>query len=223
MQGPAFVFLFSALTIIASCSNESMVDTIRNSTLNFDRTITIGQAFDSYPFFKEKRYEELVDNKGRKVVRFTGVLTSEFDSYVQQCVWDAKRAMPEQGSVQHALKITDLIWKNRNALEICDKQWKFNDVELARIVKRAAIVEDCQAIIAVDFSRSVDTKEVFIVNKNIMISKESNGKVEMVEPDCDDKVVSEKILIGIYKNEDPFDNAKECFVKYKIKPCSLEE
>ena len=50
------------------------VSIVKNGSLDFDRSITIGQAFAGYKYFKNKSWKAIKDEQGRRFVIFTGVV-----------------------------------------------------------------------------------------------------------------------------------------------------
>jgi len=38
--------------------NGGNVNTVKNGTLNFDNSITVGEAFDNYKYFRKTKWEE---------------------------------------------------------------------------------------------------------------------------------------------------------------------
>lgn len=45
---------------------------VKHGILEFDKSLTIGQAFDNYKYFKNTKWELITTNNGKKVVQVTG-------------------------------------------------------------------------------------------------------------------------------------------------------
>lgn len=73
------VGLFLSL-LMTGCSD---VDTVKGGTLNFDSSITVGQAFDKYSYFKSTKWRDFETSNGRKIVEVEGVFTDEYPIFQQ--------------------------------------------------------------------------------------------------------------------------------------------
>ena len=58
---------------LAGCEN-SAIDTVKSGILNFDKSTTIGKAFDNYSYFKKTSWTEFETKQGQRVVEFEGVI-----------------------------------------------------------------------------------------------------------------------------------------------------
>lgn len=47
---------------------------MKNGYLEFDKSITVGQAFDGYKYFKSKKWISYKTDQGRRVVEFSGAV-----------------------------------------------------------------------------------------------------------------------------------------------------
>lgn len=47
---------------------------VKNGILEFDKSITVGEAFDNYKYFKNVKWEAFTSENGRRVVQVTGEL-----------------------------------------------------------------------------------------------------------------------------------------------------
>lgn len=77
-------FLFTLATIIslAGCGNVSLV---KDGTLEFDKSLTVGQAFDNYKYFKSVDWEEITTDNGKKVVQVSAMV--DFDAHPSGEEW----------------------------------------------------------------------------------------------------------------------------------------
>ncbi len=65
-----FISLF-----INGCSD---ADIVKDGTLNFDNSITVGQAFDKYSYFTSTSWKDFETSNGRKIVEVTGDFNNEY-------------------------------------------------------------------------------------------------------------------------------------------------
>jgi len=73
------------LTIfMAGCSE---VSTVKDGTLNFDNSITVGEAFDKYSYFSDTDWTDFETSNGRKIVQVTGTFN---DDYIKKMGWTKK-------------------------------------------------------------------------------------------------------------------------------------
>ncbi len=76
--------LITGLVLSIFISGCSDIGVVKDGTLNFDSSITVGQAFDNYQYFKETKWEELETANGRKIIEVNGVFT---DKYLKLMGW----------------------------------------------------------------------------------------------------------------------------------------
>ncbi len=61
--------------VITGCSNE--IDLVKDGTMSFDKSLTIGEAFDNWSNCIEQDWEIIETDNGKKVVQFTGIQVIE--------------------------------------------------------------------------------------------------------------------------------------------------
>ncbi len=61
--------------MITGCSD---IDTVKDGTLNFDNSITVGEAFDKYSYFTSTNWKNFETSNGRKIVEVTGDFNNEY-------------------------------------------------------------------------------------------------------------------------------------------------
>lgn len=73
-----------ALLILALCflfplhgCGDSNIDLVKDGTLSFDTSTTIGNVFDSYPYFESGEWSSFEDQQKRVIVQFEGELNSD--------------------------------------------------------------------------------------------------------------------------------------------------
>lgn len=57
--------------LLCACSDNS-VDIVKNGRLDFDKSTTVGNALDNYPFFKATSWSTFQDQQKRTIVEFRG-------------------------------------------------------------------------------------------------------------------------------------------------------
>lgn len=202
---------------LLACTQPDPILTVKNSILDTDKTVTIGQAFDTFQFFIEKKWETFIDDKKRTVVRFSGTLNTNFDMHIMSAIYAAKNF----NGVQHAFESTDILWEYQNGYEICSERWDKNKSESARILRVADSMKDYKANITIDFAKNIQSNDISIINKEIEFFKSENGQISAAKSTCNTDIVFDIFLQNIYKNTPPFDTLKECLFSYDIQQCKL--
>jgi len=64
----ASIFLFAALQ---GCGSPSDTDLVKNGIMPFNKTLTVGEAFDRWSECQQKNWEEFESDNGQRVVQFT--------------------------------------------------------------------------------------------------------------------------------------------------------
>ena len=63
------------MILFSGCSEESAslsnIEKVKNSVINFDKSITIGQAFDNWNNCKNKQWNKFTTDNQRQIVEFT--------------------------------------------------------------------------------------------------------------------------------------------------------
>jgi len=85
-----YSFLISAMIIVgfSGCGN---ISTVKDGTLELDKSLTVGKAFDNYKYFKSVKWSEITTENGKKVVQVDGVV--DFDKHPKGAEW--KNALKE--------------------------------------------------------------------------------------------------------------------------------
>jgi len=71
----AIIFLSMIVVFISNCSVEPM-DVVKGGTLNFDESVTVGDAFDKYSYFSDSSWRTFKSSGGNDIVEFTGVMAN---------------------------------------------------------------------------------------------------------------------------------------------------
>jgi hypothetical protein len=68
--------VFAMVVVVAGCDKLGGGDValVKNGYLEFDKSITVGQAFEGYKFFTKKEWKAIKTEQGRKVIEFKGLL-----------------------------------------------------------------------------------------------------------------------------------------------------
>jgi hypothetical protein len=70
--------IFMAMLFAMGCS-DSNVSAVKEGVLKFDKSLTVGQAFDNYKYFDNVDWESFTTENGREVVQVTGNI--DLDKY----------------------------------------------------------------------------------------------------------------------------------------------
>jgi len=71
--------LFLAVLVNGISLINNNVSIVKNGILDFDKSLTVGQAFDNYKYFKDVEWESFTSENGRKVVEVNAKL--DFSKY----------------------------------------------------------------------------------------------------------------------------------------------
>jgi hypothetical protein len=77
--------VFIAVLFNGVLSGGGNVGLVKNGMLEFDKSLTVGEAFDNYKYFKKVNWESFTTENGREVVQVTGDL--DLDLHPQGAVW----------------------------------------------------------------------------------------------------------------------------------------
>jgi hypothetical protein len=61
-----------ACFLLSGCSKTDSVALVKNGTLEIDKSVTVGNAFDHYQYFKSTSWDAGEDEQKRTIVTFTG-------------------------------------------------------------------------------------------------------------------------------------------------------
>jgi hypothetical protein len=116
--------LFLSL-VITGCSD---VSTVKNGTLNFDNSITVGEAFDRYKYFSDTDWTDFKTSNGRKIVQVTGEFN---DDYLKKMGW-TKQFKKASLIVQFKINKDDTFEISAIGLEATDLKGKTKKVDLGK-------------------------------------------------------------------------------------------
>lgn len=111
--------------IITGCSD---VSTVKDGTLNFDNSITVGEAFDKYSYFSDTDWKDFETSNGRKIVQVTGEFN---DNYIKKMGW-TKQFEKASLIVQFKINKDDTFEIAAIALEATDLKGKTKKVDLGK-------------------------------------------------------------------------------------------
>jgi len=67
--------LLIVVILFSGCGEDNVslsnIEKVKNSVMNFDKSITIGQAFDNWNSCKNKKWNEFTTNNQKQIVEFT--------------------------------------------------------------------------------------------------------------------------------------------------------
>jgi hypothetical protein len=75
-------FLFIVALLVFGCGANDPIDTVKNGTLEFDKSVTIDGAFNGYDYFGNKDWKVFHDKQGRTIVRFRGNIKIRENKYL---------------------------------------------------------------------------------------------------------------------------------------------
>lgn len=67
----SIVVMLGLSLFVGGCS-DNKVSMVKNGTLEFDKSLTVGQALDKYKYFKNTKWEVITTENGKKVVQAIG-------------------------------------------------------------------------------------------------------------------------------------------------------
>jgi len=118
------VGLFLSL-MVSGCSD---VGTVKNGTLNFDNSITVGEAFDKYSYFSDTDWEDFETSNGRKIVQVTGEFN---ENYIKKMGW-TKQFKKASLIVQFKINKDDTFEIAAIGLEVTDLKGKTKKVDMGK-------------------------------------------------------------------------------------------
>jgi len=62
--------LLAVMVLFLGCSDRK-ISTVKNGVLEFDKALTVGEAFDNYKYCKDVKWESFETDNGRNVVQVT--------------------------------------------------------------------------------------------------------------------------------------------------------
>lgn len=69
--------MIGALAIVIGLAGCGDVSLVKGGTLEFDKSLTIGEAFENYKYFKSVSWEELTTDNGKKIVQVNAVINMD--------------------------------------------------------------------------------------------------------------------------------------------------
>lgn len=92
------IFLLFVLVGVAGITGyflllDDPISTVKEGVLKYDESVTVGNAFDGYQYFKETKWKEFKTSQNRRVVEFEGLM--DYERYVGAEVLGASLS-PEQ-------------------------------------------------------------------------------------------------------------------------------
>ena len=111
--------------MVTGCSD---VSTVKDGTLNFDNSITVGQAFDRYSYFSDTDWKDFETSNGRKIVQVTGEFN---DDYIKKMGW-TKQFKEASLIVQFKINKDDTFEISAIGLELTSLKGKTKKVDLGQ-------------------------------------------------------------------------------------------
>lgn len=73
------ILLFSL--ILSGCGSD--LSSVKDGTMSFDNSITVGDAFDKYSYFTSTDWRSFETSNGRKIVEVEGIFTDNYPAFQQ--------------------------------------------------------------------------------------------------------------------------------------------
>ncbi len=87
---------------ILGCSND--IDIVKNGTMNFNKTITVGEAFDRWNNCQKREWESFETDNGVRVVQFT----CGNKDYISKYLYKIKSFLPKKEQNANYLNLRDM-------------------------------------------------------------------------------------------------------------------
>ena len=66
-----YIPIFTSVVLLSGCSSPSDTNLVKTGVLEFNKTLTVGEAFDRWKECKQKEWKEFSSDNGQRVVQFT--------------------------------------------------------------------------------------------------------------------------------------------------------
>ena len=110
---------------IVGCSDSNIA---KNGTLNFDNSITVGEAFDRYSYFTSTSWRDFETSNGRKIVEVTGEFN---DEYIEKMGW-TKQFSQASLIVQFKINKDDTFEISAIGMEVTDLKENTKEVDIGQ-------------------------------------------------------------------------------------------
>lgn len=111
------ILLIIALTlsmfIFCGCGEKNAETIVREGYLDFDKTTTIGQAFDGYAYFKNKTWKEYQSENGTEMVQFVGNYDLSTGKFTDHLMSMQKMAGASNSGSESEMKIQEDVMKSK--------------------------------------------------------------------------------------------------------------
>lgn len=111
--------------LLSGC-NDSAIDRVKNGTLSFDPSTTVGKAFDGYQFFENGRWETFEDSQSRVFVRYV----ADYSLKKEMSLPDSQRDMSRMFQGELGNIAVKKIYEDMN-----DKNSIMNNISLSIVFK----------------------------------------------------------------------------------------
>lgn len=75
----AIAFVVAILAMVTSGCSSNPEDVVKSGTLQFDKSVTVGDALNGYQYFDDKEWKSFKDPQKRQIVEFNGAF--DFDKF----------------------------------------------------------------------------------------------------------------------------------------------
>jgi hypothetical protein len=204
------ICVFMLYGIVLGCS-KNLIEEVKGGALENDKTLTVGSVFDNYKYFGEKSWRESVDDRGRKVVVFSGTVDVGLDKYLNKALYIANNI-----SIKDSIAFIDLIYYYTNYPLSIHARIDLNKKEAESLKQKIDGKRDLAERVSISFAKSIKDNSVLIVDKKIEVFNKRTG--EEVKPECNQSSSTTAFLDNLYKGTEPDDQAFRCVLSYDIIP-----
>lgn len=110
------IILSSSIFIISAYAADN-ISTVKNSIVNYDKSITIGQAFDKWKQCDSTKWENLVSDNGKKIVEYTCQMDSYGKSLQKQAILELEERIASDKKYLKTSTFREVEEKRIKALE----------------------------------------------------------------------------------------------------------
>lgn len=212
-----FLIVSAVLIALASCYfaydryGKSLTEKVQQGVLDIDKSLKIGSAFNNYKYFKEKSWTESIDDRGRSIVTFTGVMDYNYTGYINHALSEAKEI-----ALLDAVGLIDLMYYYTGHPVSIDIRMEQNKKE-AEIIKKVAPKKiSLAAKLVVSFGPSLKDRSIIITNSRVVVFNKETG--EEVKCECDPKKEASILIKNVYSNDYLDKSVTTCIFSYDITP-----
>lgn len=183
---PKLLIPFLLLTTLFGCKQDP-IKIVKEGTLTFDNTVTVGNAFDNYRYFRNKSWTTFEGEQKRKVVEFEGVfdpLAAFTDDKEKSIASDWLKSL--SASKDSQVNMDSFIIRVQFVLSTDMKNFSVQYAEI--IIGKDKIFENISAVKDI-ISNKYPLALKQEIHSGFELYKRSKKKIEMSESDTSQKYI----------------------------------